>query len=100
MWINALDGPATLDRVQWVSLPIVKVEALPEPAGLLISIHLDSVYTFDCRTRALEMVFHPGGLPHAVGPSGEVAFYAAGGHNVFVKQFRLASLNGAGGRTP
>jgi hypothetical protein len=85
MWIDAFDGPATLDQIQWVSIPIIRVGTVREPPGLLINIHLDSVYFFDCRTRTLELVFHPGGLVHAIGPKGEVAFYAEGGYKVFVK---------------
>lgn len=85
MWINALDGPATLGQIQWVSIPVIRVAAVRDRRGLLIDVHLDPAYFFDCRAQTLDLVFHPGGMVHAIGRGGEAAFYAEGGHKVFVK---------------
>ncbi|MEO8379839.1 MAG: hypothetical protein ABI779_09275 [Acidobacteriota bacterium] len=47
---------------------------------------LDSVFSFDPRRKTLSTLFYPAGAEMVVGPATQRAFFAKGGHKVFVVQ--------------
>jgi hypothetical protein len=78
-------GPLPWTRFNGSRFPSFELPQFEAGLALPIDIHLDSAYFFDCGAPTLDLVFHPGGMVHAIGQGGEVAFYAEGGHKVFVK---------------